>query len=381
MCINHQTLEMLSTLNTISGTEIVKVLNNVEYRISSVDGNEHAITLFTNKLWDLILLKLTEVVPYKSKFQWHDDQSKREYYISGEKQEKEWYIYFSIKTIAECLGVTTSADSLVQLYDRIVAAAKALQNISITVTDKARRKWKIDGYLSAVGVRDGSDIEDSIMMSNACFVFFINPQLVAYLDTQRLPLYHFNHAWLHFSGRSENAYAAAKRFGRLYSQNTHNRRVPENMGISIGVLRNSLPCLNNKVEKDNRVVLDNALQSITDTLHWYIVDDQKKTFEELTKLRLRGANYDRVKATVRFLHHPNTSSNEVTREKIKDMNDDALLLNRQFVRLEEADRYINHRGVLKTPVTKQEFSSDETDALPDAEKTAATENTATDHCR
>ena len=136
MCINHQTLEMLSTLSTISGTETVKVLSNVEYRMGSVDGNTYPVTLFTNKLWDLILLKLTEVVPYKSKFQWHDDQSKREYYISGEKQEKEWYIYFSIQTIAECLGVTTSADSLVQLYDRIVAAAKVLQNISITVTDK-----------------------------------------------------------------------------------------------------------------------------------------------------------------------------------------------------------------------------------------------------
>jgi hypothetical protein len=54
------------------------------------------------------------------------------------------------------------------------------------------------------------------------------------------------------------------------------------------------------------------------------------------------------------------------------MNDDALLLNRQFVRLEEAGRYINHKGVLKKPVMKQEFSSDETDVPQDAE-TAATE--------
>jgi len=43
MCINHQTLEMLSTLSTISATETVKVLSNVEYRIGSVDGNTHPV--------------------------------------------------------------------------------------------------------------------------------------------------------------------------------------------------------------------------------------------------------------------------------------------------------------------------------------------------
>ena len=227
---------MLSTLSTISATETVKVLSNVEYRIGSVDGNAHAITLFTNKLWDLILLKLTEVVPYKSRFQWYEDGN-RGYCIPNEKPEKEWFIVLSIKTIAECLNLSTNADDLAHLYDRITDAAKVLQNISITVTQG--KSTKIDGYLDAVGVQEHGDIDDCVMQSNAIFFFFINPQLIAYLDTQRPSLYHFNHAWLHFSGNTQNAYAAAKRFGRLYSQNTHNRRIPENAGASmtIGTLR------------------------------------------------------------------------------------------------------------------------------------------------
>ena len=74
MCINHQILEMLSTVSTISATEAVKEFSNVEYRIGSVDGNEHTITLSTIKLWDLILLKLTEVVHYdtrRNQFDWY----------------------------------------------------------------------------------------------------------------------------------------------------------------------------------------------------------------------------------------------------------------------------------------------------------------------
>ena len=59
-----------------------------------------------------------------SRFQWYDDK----------RQEKEWFIVFSIKTIAECLGLSTSADSLKHLYNRITDAANVLQNISITVT-------------------------------------------------------------------------------------------------------------------------------------------------------------------------------------------------------------------------------------------------------
>jgi hypothetical protein len=108
----------------------------------------------------------------------------------------------------------------------------------------------------------------------------------------------------------------------------------------------------------------------------YIVDNKKITFDDLTELRLRGAKYDRIKVTVRFLHHPNTSDNEVTSEKIKNMNDDALLLGRQFYPLEEADKLINHSGILKRPVQSNDSAADV--ALQDAEEIAAPENSATE---
>lgn len=152
------------------------------------------------------------------------------------------------------------------------------------------------------------------------------------------------------------------------------------MGVSttIATLKQHLPRLNSKDKTDNRGTLDNALQSIPDAFHRYIVGDQKITFEELTKLRLRDAKYDRANVIVKFLSHPNTSSNEATRDRITDMNDDALLLNRQFYRLEESDELINHKGILKRPVKPLESSSNETDALQDADETAATDNSVPD---
>ena len=325
-CLNHQTLEMLSTLSAISATETVKVFSDVEYRIRSVDRNTHTITVFTNKLWDLILLKLTEVLHYDTsakRFDWFkmDDN----WYVDDDEYgEENWYIVFSIKTIAECLRLSTDADSLTHLYDRIIAAAKVLQNISLTITDKQQRKCKISGYLDYVGVRDSSDIEDSIMKSNAFFAFFINPKLITYLATQKPGIYHFNHAWLYLSGQSQNAYAAAKRIGRLYSQNTHNRCLSENVGITttIGALRAHLPCLNSKTDKDNRLALDKAVKAIPATTYGYFNDNKELTFEELTELRLRQAKYDRVKVAVKFFEHPNTSENDVTKESIRLMNDD-----------------------------------------------------------
>jgi hypothetical protein len=376
MCLNHQTLEMLSTVSTMSATEIVKVFSDVEYRISSVDGNRHSVTLFALKIWDLIVLKLTEVVDHKQgRFQWYEKDDV--------EKTKEWCIVLSIQTIAECLNILTDADSLTHLYDRIIDAANVLQNISITMTDRFRKECTIDGYLDLVGIQEHCDIDDCIMKSNAIFFFFINPQLIDHLDSQRVGLYHFNHAWLHFTGNRQNAYAAAKRFGRFYSQNTHNRKVPEYAGVSmaIGTLKKHLPSLNNKVEKDNRVALDNALKSIPDVFYTYSVGDQKYTFEELKKLGLRS-KYDRVKIIVRFLSHPKTSSNEVTTEKIMEMNDDAMYFTEDGRRLfsaELADTMINHKGILKRPVKRLEVSSDEPGAvLQESEDTAATENIATD---
>jgi hypothetical protein len=381
-CFNHQILEMLSTLSTISATVVDKEFSGDEYRICSVDGNTHTIKLFTNKLWDLILLKLTEVVHYDTRRKKPDWYRESDWYKDNDDGD-DWYIVFSIKTIAECLNVSTDDDSLAHLYDRIVAAIKVLQNISITVTDKMRRKCKIDGYLDDVGVRDGSYIEGRITKANACFALFINPQLIAYLATQRVGLYHFNHAWLHLTGNCQNAYAAAKRMGRLYSQNTHYRRIAENVGITttIGTLRAHLPSLNSKVERENRMALENAMNAIPGLIYNYGNGDTRPTFEELTKLRLRGGKYDTVKIIVKFFQHPNTSENDVTDESIGNMNDDALLLKGQFYRLEEADGLINHKGVLKRPVKKLEPSSDEDGTeLRDADETA-TENPATDNYR
>ena len=382
MCINHQTLEMLSTVSTISATETVKEFSDVEYRICSVDGNMHPVTLFTIKLWDLILLKLTEVVPYKNRFQWYDNDDKYGYGIPDEKPEKEWYIVLSIKTIAECLNLSTNADDLAHLCDRIIDAIKVLKNISIIVTERFRKECKIDGYLDVVGVQEHGDIDGCVMKSNAIFFFFINPQLIAHLDTQPVGLYHFVHAWLHFSGNSENAYAAAKRFGRLYSQNTHNRRVSENVGFStpIGTLRKHLPSLNNGKDKENRLALDKAMKAIPGAKYGYDKDKEPLTFEELTKLKLRRAGYDRVKVAVRFLEHPKTSDNKVTRDKIKDMNDDAMYVtdaSRRLYAIEITDELVNHKGILKRPEKLLEVSSDGDNVLQDADDIAATENIAT----
>jgi hypothetical protein len=314
---------------------------------------------------------LTEVVVHKQgRFQWYEKDDN--------EKTKEWCIVFSIQTIAECLNISTDADDLTHLYDRVIDAANVLQNISITVTDPHRRKCTIDGYVDLVGIQEHCDIDDCIMKSNAIFFFFINPQLIDHLDSQRVGLYHFNHAWLHFTGNRQNAYAAAKRFGRFYSQNMHNRKVPEYVGVSmtIGILRKHLPSLNNKVEKDNRLALDNALKSIPDVFYTYSVGDQKYTFEELKKLGLRS-KYDRVKIIVRFLSHPKTSSNEVTSEKIMEMNDDAMYLTedgRRLFSIELADTIINHRGILKRPVKRREVSFEEPDVLQDAEIMATDDN-------
>jgi len=106
-CFNHQILEIPSALNTISATEIVKEFSGVKYHVSSVDGNTYKMTAFTNKLWDLIVLKLTEVVSHHSYkgYKWDDCDP--------------WYIDLSIKTVADCLNLSTRTDALTHLYDRI----------------------------------------------------------------------------------------------------------------------------------------------------------------------------------------------------------------------------------------------------------------------
>ena len=340
-CFNQQILEIPSTLSTVPATD-VKVFSDAKYRINSVDGNMYNMTSLINKLWDLITIKLTEVVPHRSHkgYQWDRYDT--------------WYIDLSIKTIADCLNLSTRVDALTHLHDRIKATANVLRNISVTVT-KGKNSTKIDGYLSDIVVRDCSNTSKrSMAKSNALFSFAINPELIAYLAEQSVGIYHFNHAWLHPSMNSLNAYAAAKRLGRHYSQNTYkcknsNKPVipPKPVTMDIGTVRNSLPCLNNKVDKDNRLALDNALKSIPGLTFSYLIDGQELTFDELAKRQLRTGKYNNVRIDIRYDDHPNTSDNKPTTDLIMKMNDDALYGGHQFYDVDDADTIINHKGAIK----------------------------------
>jgi len=344
-CFNQQILEIPSALGTIPATEVVKEFGDAKYRIRSVDGNTHKMTLPIYKLWDLIVLKLTEIVSHQAYngYQWDRYDT--------------WYIDLSIKTIADCLDLSTRVDALTHLYRRIIAAAKVLQNISVTVT-KGKNSTNIDGYLSDIAVRDCSNTQaHSMTKSNALFSFFINPELIAYLAEQRVAIYHFNHAWLHLPENSLNAYAAAKRLGRQYSQNTYKCKTSTKpVTMDIGTLRNCLPCLNNKVDKDNRVALDNALKSIPGLTYSYLIDGQRLTFEELAKRQLRSRKYNEVKIDIRYDDHPNTSDNKPTTDLIRKMNDDALYGGHRFYEVEAADTIINRRGAIKQPAEKPMYA-------------------------
>jgi hypothetical protein len=307
-CFNHQILEMPSTLSTISGTVTVKVISRTEYHISSANGSVEKITLLAIKLWDLILLKLTEVVPgHRHKnYEWN--------YREG------WHIDLSIKTIADCLGLSTRVDLVGRRIVKKKTAAKTLENISVTIT-KSKNSTKIDGYLSKVYARDCSDTQEHYMAkSNALFTFTINPELIAYLAEQKVGIYYFNHCWLHLPENSQNAYVAAKRMGRHYSQNTYKRKNSNKpVTMDIGTLRNSLPCLKNKVDKDNRLALDNALKSIPGLTYSYLIDGQELTFDELAKRQLHTGTYNKVRIDIKYGDHPNTSDNKTTTDCIKKM--------------------------------------------------------------
>jgi hypothetical protein len=347
-CLNVPILELLSMTNSISATAVDKNYGLTNYRISSADGNTYTITLFINKLWDLILLKLTELVSYESKqFQWDDKEA--------------WNIFLSVKTIADCLGLSNTASSLTHLYDRIVAAIKVLQNVNITARGK-----KIDGYLDVASVRDCNEDGDEgqITKSNAIFRFTINPELIEFLKSQKTGLYHFNHNWLHLPEHSQNVYAAAKRLGRHYSQETHRHSIIRRYGskstakpeacqsMNVGNLITCLPRLKSKVAKDNRTSLENALNSIPGFQYTYFIGKELFTFEALAKLRLRKRRYNRVGIIFQYDNHPNTCKKKDAPEPIKSMNDDALYLDYEYCPLEDADDFINHKGNLKNQSTK-----------------------------
>jgi len=385
MCLNHQIFEMLCMVDSISATPTVKELNDTEYRISSVDGNTYRITLFANKLWDLILLKLTEVVFYESNknslslskprgLKWHKEKRDKDEYEEDAEDRKEWRIYLSVKTIAECLGLTSTPDALVHLYDRVVAATNVLRNIDIRVSIKGKHykeaTRRIDGYIDFVGVRDYSDTKAHYLTkSNAFFCFSLNRRLIDYIADQNPGFYQFNHCLFCLPEHSQNAYAAAKRLGRHYSQNTYKRRKIKYVAavMCIGTLRNYLPSLNNKVERDNRIALDNALKLIPDAQYTYIWKGKELTFEELAKLRLRRVKYDMVRIAVAYLEHPNTSDGGVARScgRIASMNEDCCYIRCPVYPLEIADKIINHKGTLKNPVRENAVFGVEEMSEPD----------------
>jgi len=140
--------------------------------------------------------------------------------------------------------------------------------------------------------------------------------------------------------------------------------------MDIGTLRNSLPCLNNEVEGDNRKSLDKALRSIPGLTYTYLVDGQRLTFEELAKRQLRAGNYNNVRIDIKFDDHPNTSDNKPTTDLIKKMNDDALYGGHRFYDLEAADTIINRRGAIKQPAEIPMYAippvSDESENADDA---------------
>lgn len=258
------------------------------------------------------------------------------------------------------MNLSTSVDSLTHLYDRIVDAVNVLLNFRMTVT-KGRNNSKIDGYLDVAGVRDCSLTEEEYLeKSNAIFALRINPELIACIANEGGGLYHFNHCWLYMRGTSQNAYVAAKRLGRHFSQNTYHRNYSSSfVQMKIGTLRKHLPGLNNKREKDNRASLDRALAAIPGAKWFYMSNHQSVAFEKLTALRLRTVKYNTVKVAILFNDHPNTSKKKVTTDLIHRMNDDALYAEQSFFLLDEADRITDRRGAVGNSPKKNSVPEEE----------------------
>jgi hypothetical protein len=84
----------------------------------------------------------------------------------------------------------------------------------------------------------------------------------------------------------------------------------------------------------------------------YIIGKQQLSFKELTELRLRRAKYDEVKVGMVFYDHPNTSPSKVTTERIASMNEDAAYIFYPVYSLEIADKFIDHKGLVKRHVKK-----------------------------
>jgi hypothetical protein len=200
--------------------------------------------------------------------------------------------------------------------------------------------------------------------------------LIDYIAEQNPGFYPFNHSWLVLPENSQNAYAAVKRLARHYNQNTYGRNADPSVAaiMKIGTLRYCLPSLNNKLERDNRVALDNALKSISCARYAYIKGKQELSFAELTKLRLHRAKYDEVKVGMAFYNHPNTSDNRVTTDRIENMNEDYRYVYNPVFSLKTADKIINHEGLLKKSVKDHKSASVVEDATISAEEEIVSEH-------
>ena len=209
-CLYHPIFETLYMHDSISGATLDKCIGYTRYCISSKDGNTYPITLFTCKLWDILLLKLTELVYSNRQFCWNNCEK--------------WHIPLSIQAISDSLGLSDQRDSLSNLYHHIVAVAEALQNINILVPNGVnvrsgiREDAQIAGYLSGVEI---SGVED-----NASFIFAINPELIEHIKSKKPRLYRFDLRWLrlpvhHQKRQSRFIYSVAK---RLSQQNTSGRQ-------------------------------------------------------------------------------------------------------------------------------------------------------------
>ena len=272
-CISHPILEMIHPLDSVSVTARHVYVGNDRYEISSVDGNSYPITFFTSKLWDLILLRLTELVYSDGQLEWGDCEK--------------WHVRLNVKTIADSLGCT---DLFPVLHDHIAAAEEALRNICITVN-----KCRIEGYLV-------SEPNDDVLQTNTDFSFRINPALIQYIKDHNPGLYHFDLYWLRLPVHRQkklgrNVYSAVKFLSRCCGQNAQGQK---NGVVIIADLIKLLPYLKKKRGCTNRKALDNALKAVPGIRYFYVLGKKKYTFEELTELGLRAGRYNRVKVAVEY---------------------------------------------------------------------------------
>jgi transposase-like protein len=297
-CIDHQVLEMLHTQDSITATAKPIHIHSTRYSVSSLDGNAYPITLFVDKLWDILLLRLTELIYSDGQFVWGNS--------------KKWHIRLSIHDIADSLGLFDRVDLFRDLYDNILTAVEVLRKICVTENDH-----KIEGYLSGATIKETGD---NTPQSSVCFTFAINPALIQYVKSREPGLYRFDACWLHLpilsrgqrEAHSRNVYSAAKLLSRHVSQNARGREFFE---MEIEDLISNLPYSMNEQNCVNRKSLDKALKvipGVRDTR--YLFDKRMLTFTKLSELKLKRGKYAKVKVVVEYNDLPGNQSKSDSKE-------------------------------------------------------------------